>query len=76
MTEAAIQRTEHEQQKVAYLNSAADGWAKQGAATDHPVEWHVQALSDQQTKIKGSMKHLAYIEVNTHDVNGDRSDAQ
>ena len=76
MTEAAIQRTEREQQKVAYLNKAADGWAKQGAETDHPVEWHVQALNDQQTKIRGIMKYLAYIEVNTRDVNGDRSDAQ
>ena len=76
MTKAAIIIADSAQQEIPHVNIEADSWAKQGAGLDHPVEWHVQALSDQHKKIKGIMNYLAYIEVNTRDINGDRADAQ
>ena len=76
VTKKAISEATDEQREIIELNVAADDWAKRGAKADHPIEWHVQAKKEQHDKIMGIVKFLAYVEVTSRDINGDRSGAQ
>ena len=55
------------QAHVSELNEVADSWAKHGADMDVPVQWHVQALKDQQAQVKSLAKLMAAVEQATRD---------
>ena len=64
------------QQHVTQLNRLSDTWAKHGADADNVVRWHVQAVVEQQEKVVEVARFMAYMEVQTRDTNGDRTDVQ
>ena len=61
MTKKAMSTSTADQVEIAMMNAAADDWAKQGAEADHPIEWHVKALSEQHKKVESIVRYLAFV---------------
>jgi len=76
VTQSKLADMTSKQQHVTQLNRLSDTWAKHGADADNVVRWHVQAVVEQQEKVVEVARFMAYMEVQTRDTNGDRTDVQ
>jgi len=76
VTQSKLADMTSKQQRVTQLNRLSDTWAKHGADADNVVRWHVQAVVGQQEKVVEVARFMAYMEVQTRDTNGDRTDVQ